>query len=142
MQRFGTMTRGSAALALRGRLLGSRLPVRARASQLAKRRARKPARDAQRAMATAVMKRKVMRKRLDVRELPNGTVRAYLTVTLPGGNCIRVMAECDRATAMRVYRQLARDAAEVGFSLGGIWKGIKKVARGVATSKVFKAATK
>jgi hypothetical protein len=92
----------------------------------------------QRAAAHALFKSQVMRCRLDHRWLKNGRIQAILTVTLPNGHMVRHTAECDPHDILAAVR--ASNPAFVGFSLGGLWKGIKKVAKGVATSKVFKAA--
>lgn len=93
-----------------------------------------------RKQALALYRQHIARQRLDYEWLPNGTIRATLTITLPHGNEFRFTGEGDpRAIAMLV-RGSRPDAVE-GI-LGDIWKGIKKGAKAVATSGVFKTATK
>lgn len=95
--------------------------------------------DPQRAAAAARFRAQVLRSRLDYRWLPDGQVQAILTVTLPNGHMMRFTAE---GNPHDILAALQRENPHViaGFSLGGLWRGIKKVAKTVATSKVFKIA--
>lgn len=84
-------------------------------------------------------RRTLWRNRLDYRWLPDGRIEAILTVTLPHGAAFRFSETChpeEIATWIRENRP------EVAGFLGKLWKGVKKVAKKVATSKVFSIATK
>ena len=83
-------------------------------------------------------KTQIMRCRLDHRWLDDGQVQAILTITLANGHMMRFTAECDPNDLLAVIR--ASNPDFVGFSLGKLWKGVKKAAKSVANSKVFKMA--
>ena len=86
----------------------------------------------------AAVKATMFRSRIDYHWLPDKRIEAVLTITLPDGNHFRFSAQAD---PHEIAAALAALHPEVGgFSLGGLWKGIKKVAKSVATSKVFKMA--
>ena len=83
------------------------------------------------------------RQRVDYVTLPNGHVKAILTVSLPGGVVKRYETTVDPNEALVGYY----DAAEVGSFFGGIARfakhavhSIGKVAKAVVTSKVFAIA--
>lgn len=82
--------------------------------------------------------RAIFRHRIDWHWLQTGELEAVLTVSLPDGHEMRFRAKCD---PHEVATALASLRPEIGgFSLGGLWKGIKKITKAVATSKVFKLA--
>jgi len=80
----------------------------------------------------------VMRCRVDHHWLPSGEIEAILTISLPDNHAFRFAATCDPKVLMQL---IAAQNPGVGFSLKSLWKGVKKVAKGVATSKVFKMAS-
>lgn len=80
----------------------------------------------------------VFRHRIDWHWLQNGSIEAVLTVSLPDGHEFRFRAQCD---PREIAAALQAAHPEVGGFLGKMWKGIKKVAKTVATSKVFKLAS-
>lgn len=84
--------------------------------------------------------RQVARYRLDYTWDDAGRVHAHLTVTLPGGRMFRFAEQGDPYAIYEMVMQHRPDEF-IGFSLKGLWKGIKKGARAVATSKVFKTAS-
>jgi hypothetical protein len=93
-----------------------------------------------RADNVARFKSEVMRARCDYRWMPDGNLEAILTLTLPAGNEMRFTAQCDPKPILAYV--LANQRGEIsGFSLKKLWKGVKKVAKGVVTSKVFKVAS-
>lgn len=69
--------------------------------------------------------------------------RAYtdvsLTLSLAPGQWWTIHARVDHATIRAI---LQRAGVEIGFSLGGLWKGIKKVAKATGVSKVLETAGK
>ncbi len=84
------------------------------------------------------VKRAVFRHRIDYHWLPDERIEAVLTITLPNGHTFRFTAQAD---PHEIAAGLAAMHPEVGgFSLGKLWKGIKKTAKAVATSGVFKTA--
>jgi hypothetical protein len=84
------------------------------------------------------VRRDVFRHRIDYHWLPDKRIEAVLTITLPDGNAMVFTAQAD---PHQIAAALAAQNPEIGgFSLGKLWKGVKKVAKGVATSKVFKLA--
>lgn len=80
----------------------------------------------------------IARYRLDGHWLPNGKYQAVLTVTLPDSHSFRFTSEVDPHDIARLTMAIR---PEVGGFLGDIWKGVKKVTKKIATSKVFKAAS-
>ena len=93
-----------------------------------------------RAASVQRFKSEVMRARCDYRWLPSGELEAILTLTLPAGNEMRFTAQCDPRPILAYV--MANQQGEIsGFSLKKLWKGVKKVAKGVVTSKVFKVAS-
>lgn len=62
-----------------------------------------------------------------------------LTISLAPGQWWTIHARVEHAAIRRI---LQRAGVEVGFSLGGIWKGIKKVAKATGVSKVLNVASK
>lgn len=80
----------------------------------------------------------VMRCRTDGHWLPSGEYECVLTITLPDNHAFRFSATCDPKHLMQLIAALNPG---VGFSLKALWKGVKKVAKNVATSKVFKMAS-
>jgi hypothetical protein len=79
----------------------------------------------------------VARYRLDGHWMPDGKYQAVLTVTLPDSHSFTFTADADPHDIARLTTAIH---PEIGGFLGDIWKGIKKVTKKVATSKVFKAA--
>jgi hypothetical protein len=87
----------------------------------------------------------ISRQRLDFEPLPGGAVKAILTVTLPGGvikrfESITTAEEAQQVEGDIVGAELMLDPTlrgEVGFN---IFKSVKKLAKKVASSKVFKVA--
>lgn len=83
----------------------------------------------------------VSRQRIDYNQLPDGTVQAILTVTLPGGiqnvyiadvspqEAQVVSGAWDEIAAMDVAGEIPW--GEVGFSLGGLFKGVVKSVKSV-----------
>jgi hypothetical protein len=79
----------------------------------------------------------VARYRIDGRWLESGKYQAILTVSLPDSHVFRFTSEVDPHDIARLTMAMR---PEVGNFLGDIWKGVKKITKKVATSKVFKAA--
>jgi hypothetical protein len=69
----------------------------------------------------------------------NAYTDVTLTVQLAPGQWTSFHARVDHQMIRRV---LQRAGVEIGFSLGGIWKGIKKVAKATGVSKVLSIASK
>lgn len=82
-------------------------------------------------------RKNVARTRIDYRWTKDGRVRAILTVTFGAGTSFRFVADSDPRVIMAVIRE---QNPEVGGFLGNVFKGIKKIAKKVASSKVFKLA--
>lgn len=91
------------------------------------------------------------RQRIDYEELPDGSVKAILTVTLPGGRVERFSAQLhpNELSEVSGIGMLFDPAHEVGNIFGDIVKGIGKVAKGavhvvkeVVGSKVMQVAAK
>jgi hypothetical protein len=88
------------------------------------------------------------RQRIDYIDLPGGGVKAVLTISLPGGIVKRFEAVTDPSEMKEVSGALLRSVGccmgdEVGKSIfKKIGKGIGKIAKGVASSKVFQLAAK
>jgi len=86
------------------------------------------------------------RQRIDYIDQPDGSIVAVLTITLPGGITKRfeskvTRAELEQAEGDIVGAELALLGPDfVGFSFGKFIKGVGKIAKSVATSKVFKMA--
>lgn len=100
---------------------------------------------------------KISRQRLDFEEHPDGSVTAILTVTLPDGTVQRYRStstpeELDQfasaianAETKLTKRIEGMSDEEIAGIFGDIWNGVKSVGKAVAkvaTSKVFKAASK
>jgi hypothetical protein len=96
------------------------------------------ARSERTAANVADVRRSIFRQRIDYHWLPDKRIEAVLTVTLPDGHSFRFTAQADPHEIAAALAQLHPEIG--GFSLGKLWKGVKKVAKGVATSKVFKMA--
>jgi hypothetical protein len=79
----------------------------------------------------------VFRHRIDWHWLRDGRIEAVLTVSLPDGHQFRFTAQAD---PKEIAAAIVAQHPEVGGFLGNLWKGVKKVAKSVATSKVFKLA--
>lgn len=86
------------------------------------------------------------RQRLDYETLPNGDVKAILTVTLPGGTVKRFEAITTKAEAEKVEGEIV--AGEIALSPEALtvvgwnpFKAVAKIAKKVANSKVFKIAS-
>lgn len=62
-----------------------------------------------------------------------------LTLPLAPGQWWTIHARVEHAAIKRV---LQRSGVEIGFSLGGLWKGIKKVAKATGVTKVLNIASK
>lgn len=92
----------------------------------------------ERADNVADVRRHLFRQRLDYHWLPDHRIEAVLTVTLPDGHSFRFTAQADPHEIASVLAAMHPEVG--GFSLGKLWKGVKKVAKSVATSKVFKVA--
>ncbi len=86
----------------------------------------------------AQYRRQISRQRIDYAWQKDGRIRAILTLTLAGGQTFRVTAHGD---PYEIARIITANNPEVGGFLGDMWKGIKKVAKKVATGKVFKAVS-
>jgi hypothetical protein len=71
--------------------------------------------------------------------MADGRVRALLTLCFANNTRFRFVAECDPRTIIAVMRE---QHPEIGFSLKGIIKGVGKIAKKVASSKVFALAAK
>lgn len=82
--------------------------------------------------------KQLFRHRVDWHWLESGEIEAVLTITLPNGHEWRFRSKAD---PHELARNLAAANPEIGFSLKGLWKGVKKAAKSVATSKVFKLAS-
>jgi hypothetical protein len=88
------------------------------------------------------------RQRIDYIDLPGGGVKAVLTISLPGGVVKRFEAATDANEMKEVSGALLRSVGcclgdEVGRSIfKKIGKGIGKIAKSVASSKVFQLAAK
>jgi hypothetical protein len=93
----------------------------------------------QRAHSHAI-RSQLFRHRVDWHWLDTGEIEAVLTVTLPDAHVFRFRASADPKQLAVALNELHPQIG--GFSLGKMWKGIKKVAKKVATSKVFALATK
>jgi hypothetical protein len=87
--------------------------------------------------AAHAVRSELFRHRIDWHWLNNGMIEAVLTVTLPDGHEFRFRAQAD---PHEIAEALAAQHPQIGGFLGKMWKGIKKVAKTVATSKVFKMA--
>jgi hypothetical protein len=87
------------------------------------------------------------RQRIDYRDRPDGSVEAILTISLPGGTTKRFTSvvtrkELEAVEGEIVGAELALAGPDaVGFSFGKLIKGVSKVAKSVASSKVFKLAS-
>jgi hypothetical protein len=79
----------------------------------------------------------VFRHRIDWNWLDDGSIEAVLSLTLPDGHAFRFRASADPKEIAEALNALH---PEVGGFMGNLWKGVKKVAKTVATSKVFKVA--
>jgi hypothetical protein len=84
------------------------------------------------------------RQRIDYQTLPNGDVKAILTISLPGGITKRFESVTSAAETKEVSGALLREVgccagSEVGIS---IFKRIGRIAKSVASSKVFELAAK
>jgi len=91
----------------------------------------------------------ISRQRMDYEDLPDGSVKAILTISLPGGivkrfEAITTKAELQKEQADIIAGELDLNADVVGWNFGkflkGATKGLAKVAKSVASSKVFKLA--
>jgi len=86
------------------------------------------------------------RQRVDYINRPDGAVEAVLTISLPGGvtkrfSTIVTREEVEGVEGDIVGAELALLGPDaVGFSFGKLLKGVGKIAKSVATSKVFKLA--
>lgn len=88
------------------------------------------------------------RQRLDYVDLPDGSVKAILTVSLPGGvikrfEAITTPQEAEAVEGEIIGAELAmltEDGEEIGSFFGKIFKAVKHVVKKVASSKVFKVA--
>lgn len=83
-------------------------------------------------------RRQISRQRIDYAWQKDGRIKAILTLTLAGGQTYRITAHGD---PYEIAKVMQANNPEVGSLLGKVWGGIKKVAKKVATSKVFKAAS-
>jgi hypothetical protein len=93
-----------------------------------------------------------VKQHIEYKTAPDGTVSAVLTVTLPNGTKQVYEAKVDTDEMRKVEGaiigaelQIAGYGPEmVGFNFGklikGVTKGVGKLAKGIATSKVFKMA--
>jgi hypothetical protein len=98
-----------------------------------------------------------VKQHIEYRTLPDGTVEAVLTVSFPNGTKQQFAAKVDTDEIRRVegaiigaelaiagYGPEVAALMEVGFNFGklikGVTKGVGKIAKAVATSKVFKLA--
>lgn len=87
----------------------------------------------------------ITRQRIDYEDLPDGDVKAILTITLPGGiikrfEAISTREELEEVQGEIVAGEYALRGDEVGFSFGKLLRGVGKIAKGIASSKVFKLA--
>jgi hypothetical protein len=86
------------------------------------------------------------RQRIDYKDRPDGSVEAILTISLPGGvtkrySSVVTKQELEAVAGDIVGAELAMLGPDaVGFSFGKFIKGVGKIAKSVATSKVFKMA--
>lgn len=86
---------------------------------------------------------KLTRQRVDYRTLPNGHVQATLTVTLPGGLVRRFTTTVDPNQPVAgdevgsLFGSIGRFIKHPLKSAGNIVKKVGKVAKAVATNKVF-----
>jgi hypothetical protein len=94
---------------------------------------------------------KISRQRLDHFVLPDGSVEAVLTVTLPGRKEPLVFRERSTPAEARAdlgpagvagVGEVGSIFGDIGKALKGAAKGIGKAVKSVASSKVFKAAAK
>jgi hypothetical protein len=88
--------------------------------------------------AVHAVRSEIFRHRIDWHWLASGNIEAVLTVTLPEGHEFRFRAQAD---PHEIAAALAELHPEVGGFMGNLWKGIKKVAKTAATSKVFSIAS-
>lgn len=86
------------------------------------------------------------KQHLDYEELPDGSVRAILTVTLPGGN--QLVFKGDPVTPKEaesvegLYDEVGNIFGDIAKGIGKVAKGVVKGVKAVASSKVFAAAAK
>lgn len=96
-------------------------------------------------MATAAASTEV-RKRLDFVDKPDGSVDAVLTISLPGGVQKRFVENVHPSEAQAISGEIIGAEfllnPEVGFSFKKVFKGVGKLAKKVASSKVFALAAK
>lgn len=86
------------------------------------------------------------RQRIDYVDKPDGSVDAVLTITLPGGVVKRFTSNVHPAEAQAISGEIIGAEyllnPEVGFSFKKVFKGVGKLAKKVASSKVFALAAK
>jgi hypothetical protein len=87
---------------------------------------------------------KLFRGRVDYRWEPDGNLTCYLTMTFAGGHAWRWSFSANPKEWLPILeRHVRAKNPEVGFlGLDKLWKGAKKLAKGIATSGVFKLAGK
>lgn len=83
-------------------------------------------------------KQSVARTNIAYRWRKDGRVECHLTLTFPGNTTFRFSADADPRTIVALMREQHPHVA--GFSLKKLAKGIGKVAKKVASVKVFKVA--
>lgn len=85
-------------------------------------------------------KRTVARTSIAYRWTKDGRVQCHLTMTFAGNTTIRFSADADPRTIVALMREQHPNVA--GFSLKKLAKGIGKIAKKVASTKVFDLAKK
>jgi hypothetical protein len=85
-------------------------------------------------------RRSVARTRIAYRWTKDGRVQAVLSMTFPGNTRFVFFAECDPRTIIALMREQHPEVG--GFSLKKLAKGIGKIAKKVASTKVFALASK